>query len=469
MFARLFSFFRGHTAIAIIAGAFVIVAACGGALWIVYATGQQLISSVERDASAGELDLYAQMRHEEGADTMVRAIARHARVEGEHHVYGVLDKNGVILAGNLTQWPALGTSGDVQWAPLPGDSDPDVYVAVRVLPDGMRLLAGRDNHLHLEFGAAVLRAAWLAVAIVAITCLLVPVGVMALTMRRVRELSDTAALIADGKFSARTPTHGGAGPFDRIAEAQNAMLDRIEDLITGLKTVTDSLAHDLRTPLARLRARLEGGILASDLDAKQAALEGGLRETEKTILAFSSLIDIARAEGGLSREAMTPIDLKALVQDVHELFLPLAEERGLSLDLAAEDCQILGHKPLLMQAIGNLAHNAIKHSPEGTHVGLTLHKSAALAQIVVTDQGPGIPENKRADAVKRFQRLGAGDTPEGVGLGLAIVEACARLHRGALLLEDNNPGLKATLTLEVSAPRAVIETAEAPRNLAPAS
>src|SRR5262249_9411752 len=156
-----------------------------------------------------------------------------------------------------------------------------------------------------------------------------------------------------------TPTYGGSGPFDRIAEAQNAMLDRIEDLVTGLKTVTDSLAHDLRTPLARLRARLERGILAADLETKQAALEGGLREREKPTLAFSSLIDIARAEGGLSREAMTTVDLKTLVQDVHELFLPLAEERGLSLDLTTEECQILGHKPLLMQAIGNLAHNAI--------------------------------------------------------------------------------------------------------------
>jgi signal transduction histidine kinase len=292
---------------------------------------------------------------------------------------------------------------------------------------------------------------------------------MALTMRRVRELSDTAALIAAGKFSARTPTSGSAGPFDRIADAQNAMLDRIEDLVTGLKTVTDSLAHDLRTPLARLRTRLERGILAPDLESKQAALEGGLRETEKTILAFSSLIDIARAEGGLSREAMTTVDLKTLVQDVHELFLPLAEERGLSLDLASEDCQILGHKPLLMQAIGNLAHNAIKHAPDATHVGITLHRSAGQAQIVVTDHGPGIPANKRADAVKRFQRLGAGDTPEGVGLGLAIVEACARLHRGTLLLDDNHPGLKATLTLEAATPIAAAESAEAPRNLAPAS
>ena len=459
MFARLLSFWRGHTTVAIIVAAIVVLAACGGALWLVDATGQQLISSVERDAAAGELDLYAEMRREEGASTLVRAIARHARVEGTHHVYAVADIHGALLAGNLTAWPAM---ADTQWAAMPTEAGPTaIHVSVRTLPDGTRLLAGRDNHLHEEFNNAVLRAAWLAVAIVAATSLLAPAAAMALTMRRVRELSTTAALIAAGRFSARTPVHGNTGPFDRIAEAQNAMLDRIEDLVTGLKTVTDSLAHDLRTPLARLRARLEGGIAAPGIEAKQAALEAGLRETEKTIFAFSSLIDIARAEGGLSREAMAPVDLAALLRDVHELFLPLAEEGGLSLDLAAEECQILGHRPLLMQAIGNLAHNAIKHSPPGSRVTLSLTHTANQARIIVGDRGAGIPAEKRADAVKRFQKLGTGDTPEGVGLGLAIVEACARLHRGALSLEDNNPGLRAVLTLEADEPQRSLARAPA--------
>jgi signal transduction histidine kinase len=271
---------------------------------------------------------------------------------------------------------------------------------------------------------------------------------IALSLRSVRELSDTAALIAAGQFSARTPTHGGAGPFEAIARAQNAMLDRIEDLVTGLKTVTDSLAHDLRTPLARLRSILEDGIVEESAQAKQQALESALSQTEKTIFAFSSLIDIARAEGGLSREAMTQVDLSTLMRDVMELFQPLAEERGVTLNLQEPPrTMILGHKPLLMQAVGNLVHNAIKHSPSGEKLDLQLSESGGEVRIVVADRGPGISAEQRADAIKRFQRLGSGDTPEGVGLGLAIVEACARLHRGALALEDNAPGLKAALVL----------------------
>ena len=147
--------------------------------------------------------------------------------------------------------------------------------------------------------------------------------------------------------------------FEAIARSQNAMLDRIEDLVTGLKTVTDSLAHDLRTPLARLRSSLERGISAQSESEKQAALETALGETEQTIFAFSSLIDIARAEGGLSRDAMTKVDLAALMRDVRELFQPLAEEHGVELRLQ-EPCEevILGHKPLLMQAVGNLVYQS---------------------------------------------------------------------------------------------------------------
>lgn len=433
---------------AIVATILVILTACAGALWLVDATGQELITRLERDAATNELDLYSELRREEGDAALVRDIARHARIAGGHHVYAIADKNDALLAGNLSAWPLLPANRD--WFALPTDAGPDaIHAAVRTLPDGTQLLIGRDNEMHRAFADAVMRVAELAIFIVALACLLAPGILIGMAMRSVRELSGTAAKIAAGEFSARTPTHGGVGPFERIAIAQNAMLDRIEDLITGLKTVTDSLAHDLRTPLARLRSTLERGVTAQGAAAKQAALEAGLSETEKTIFAFSSLIDIARAEGGLSRDAMTEVDLAALLHDVHELFLPLAEESGVRLKVDAFDSTILGHKPLLMQAVGNLVHNAIKHSPPGAELEMgLLHEQGGIVRVIVADRGPGIPAEQRANAVKRFQRLGSGDTPEGVGLGLAIVEACAHLHRGSLLLEDNHPGLKAALILQ---------------------
>jgi len=432
--------------LAIVAAVFVIIAACAGALWLVDAAGQDLIARSERDAVTSELDLYSELRREEGGGALVRDIARHARVAGDHHVFALADAGGGLLAGNLTAWPTPPT--DASWFTLQTTPGPEaIHASVRTLPDGTQLLIGRDDSMHRAFTSAVVRVAQFAILIVALACLLAPGLLIATSMRSVRELSATAKAISNGQFGARTPTHGGSGPFERIAVGQNAMLDRIEDLITGLKTVTDSLAHDLRTPLARLRSTLENGVAAQSAAEKEAALEAALGETEKTIFAFSSLIDIARAEGGLSRDAMTRVDLAALLGDVHELFQPLAEERGVRLRLESSESVILGHKPLLMQAVGNLVHNAIKHAPAGSDLDLRLVQEPHGVRVVVADRGPGIPADKRAEAVQRFKRLGAGDTPEGVGLGLAIVEACARLHRGELLLEDNAPGLKAALIL----------------------
>jgi hypothetical protein len=441
---------RGHVLVAAIAIAvLLIISACAGALWLVDASGQSLITRLERDSATTELDLYVELRREEGSAALVRAIARHARIAGEHHIVAVADRSGRLLAGDLSAWPTP-ANANIAWAAIATNEGPSaIHAAVRTLPDGMRLLVGRDNSMHQAFADAVLKVAELAILIVALASLLAPGVLIAISVRNVRELSRTAELIAAGQFGARTPTHGGSGPFETIARSQNAMLDRIEDLVTGLKTVTDSLAHDLRTPLARLRSSLERGISAHSEGEKQAALETALGETEQTIFAFSSLIDIARAEGGLSRDAMTKVDLSALMRDVRELFQPLAEEHGVELRLQEpREEVILGHKPLLMQAVGNLVHNAIKYAPKGTQLSMELTRSGDEVRIVVADSGPGIPADKRAQAVRRFQRLGAeGETPEGVGLGLAIVEACAHLHRGTLSLEDNNPGLKAALVL----------------------
>ncbi len=359
--------------VAIAAAVLIIISACAGALWLVDASGQSLITRLERDSATTELELYVELRREEGSAALVRAIARHARIAGEHHIVAVADPNGHLLAGDLSAWPLL-PSANVAWAAVPTNEGPNaIHAAVRTLPDGMRLLVGRDDSMHHAFSDAVLQVAKLAIIIVALACLLAPGALIAISVRNVRELSRTAELIAAGQFGARTPTHGGSGPFETIARSQNAMLDRIEDLVTGLKTVTDSLAHDLRTPLARLRSALERGIAAEGEAAKQAALDNALGETERTIFAFSSLIDIARAEGGLSRDAMTKVDLAALMRDVRELFQPLAEEYDVELHLEEpREEVILGHKPLLMQAVSNLVHNAIKYSPPGTQLSMEL-------------------------------------------------------------------------------------------------
>jgi signal transduction histidine kinase len=426
----------------------VVLGACAAALWLVDAKGQALISDQEQDALSDEMDLISAVYRDEGRDGLMRALARRAAVQGEHQIYALREAGGVI-AGNLKTWPAK-LGDDEAWASVDDPERGELRVATQTLAPGIVALAGRDDDAQSTFQDTVIYAVWIAIAIVAVTCLFVATAITAFIMTRVRALSATAVRVSAGDFSARAPGADAGGPFGQIAKAQNAMLERIEDLVTGLRTVTDSLAHDLRTPLARTRRRIEQGILSDRPEAKQASLEDALAETDRTIATFTGLIDIARAEGGLSRDSMAEVDLARLVAQVHDLFEPLADERGVRFAFHTADMKISGHKALLMQAVANLVHNAIKFAPDGGKVDLDLRAYGDRAEVIVSDDGPGIAPESRANAVLRFSQLGAGDRSEGVGLGLAIVQACAHLHRGRLTLEDNAPGLRARLTLALS-------------------
>jgi signal transduction histidine kinase len=427
-----------------------VISACLGALWYVDVRGRHLIESQEQQAVDNELDLLVVIRREEGADGLLRELARRALAEEgqRHRIYALRDARGLVIVGNLGDWPADLGIDPATWRPsIQASTGRPIHITTRTLDDGGVLLAGRDDAAIDTFHRDLLDAVWIAVSVVAITCLAIAAAITAFVLQRVRRLSEVAARVADGDFSARARDAGGTGPFGEIALAQNTMLDRIEHLVIGLTTVTDSIAHDLRTPLARTRRLIEAGMLSDDPTARQAAFEDALAETDRTIATFTALIDISRAEGGLSREAMEEMDASALARDAYELFEPLAEERGVTIRLHADGPQIiLGHRPLLMQAVSNLLHNAIKHAPGEGRVEIGVAGDDNAITLTVTDDGPGIAPDARAAAVQRFRR-GAEAAPEGLGLGLAIVDACARLHRGQLILEDNGPGLRARLVL----------------------
>lgn len=431
----------GRWSLAIVVAMMVLVAsACAAALWFVESQGRSLIAAQEQVALNVELDLFEAEFRDEGAAALTRSIERSA--EAGPRYYAVRGANGALLAGNIAAWPD-NVSADAAWTMVTLEGRP-VHVVTRSLVDGATLLVGADDATLTAFRDDIVDAAWIAVALVAITCLTLAALITSYMAGRVRVLSAASARVAAGDFAARAEGAQEQGPFGEIARAQNAMLDRIEALVTGLVTVTDSIAHDLRTPLSRMRRRLEEGLAADPVEAKQAALEQALSETDRTIATFTALIDIARAEGGISRESMEQVDLTQIVRDAHDLFEPLAEENGIAFGLATQPVTIRGHRALLMQAVSNLMHNAIKYGHAAVEVRLT--GGADGAEVVVADDGPGIPSEHRAEAVKRFKQVGA-QSPEGVGLGLAIVDACARLHRGALALEDNGPGLRARLTL----------------------
>jgi signal transduction histidine kinase len=438
--------------LAIVAGmALLVLGACFGALAYVDGEGRRLILDQEQQAVAGELDSFGQIQADEGEGGLVRSVARRAHLAGGHNLYALRDANGRLLAGNLNVWPR-GIGANEAWREI-DDIAPwrGARVATRPLDNGLVVLVGHDDAAYRAFADYVLDAVWVAVAVVALTCLAVAGAVTNYIMLRVRHLSDVAAQVSAGDYSARAQGAGGGGPFGEIAHALNDMLERIGDLVSGLRTVTDSLAHDLRTPLMRARREIEQGLLSDDAAAKHTALENALAETDRTISTFTSLIDIARAEGGLSREAMADVDLSALVADCYDLFEPLAEESGVTFTARSDAAHMKGHKALLMQAVSNLAHNAIKFTPRGGRVEIDARVQESEVEIVVADNGPGIASEQRKDAIKRFKRAADNDeAPEGLGLGLAIVDACARLHRGRLVLDDNRPGLRARLLLSAS-------------------
>ncbi len=271
-----------------------------------------------------------------------------------------------------------------------------------------------------------------------------------LMLSRAKRIADVADRIAAGDLSARAPQDGADDVFDRLAVSVNAMLTRIEELMTGLRTVTDSLAHDLRSPLMRLKGALSRALEpGADEEARLDAVEQAYGETEQALATFTALLDIARAESGVSRESMAPVEITGLLADIAELFSPVLEDEGqvLKPPPAGEPVVIMAHEALLRQALGNLLHNAARHAGRGAEVELGIEATPAAVRLIVADNGPGVPADQRGRVQQRFVRLDDARSTPGSGLGLAIAAACAKLHNGRLILEDNRPGLRAVLEL----------------------
>jgi signal transduction histidine kinase len=275
-------------------------------------------------------------------------------------------------------------------------------------------------------------------------------------------MSETTRKIMDGDLTGRLPIAGTGDELDRLAENLNLMLERIEALMRGLKEVSDNIAHDLKTPLTRLRNRCEEALrLAGDESRYRQALEATIEESEALIRTFNALLMIARAESGQARDGMAELDAAEIARSVGELYEPLADEKGVRLEIAAPlPARVHGNRELISQALANLVDNAIKYGapsqadPNGATAAIVIGAMGEGERIMlsVADGGAGIPPADRGRAVERFVRLEQSRSQPGSGLGLSLASAVARLHGGELKLEDNRPGLKTIISLPRAGP-----------------
>ena len=266
-------------------------------------------------------------------------------------------------------------------------------------------------------------------------------------VRRIDTIGRTSRAIMEGDLSARIPVRGSNDEIDQLVIGLNAMLDRIQQLLDGLRQVTSDIAHDLRTPLGRLRQRLEDAReRARTVGEYEAATEEAITEADSLLEIFSALLRIAQIEAGAQKSAFAPVDLSALVRSIAEAYAPAAEDSRHKLDIEVQDgVTMTGDRQLLAQLFTNLVENALNHTPAGSTVRLALRTAATGFEAEVADNGPGVPEAERDKVLNRFYRLDRSRTTKGSGLGLALVKAIASLHGLSLRLEDRKPGLAVIL------------------------
>ena len=370
-------------------------------------------------------------------------------------IYLLVDASMHPLAGNLTAWPVAVSSTDTAYELLVARAGVTSMARVERfdLPDGSRLLIGRDIETRAPLRGLLTSALLWSLVLLALLGSVGGLVMQRLFRRMIASVSDTAAAIAQGDLRRRVRLSGRRDEFDGLAETINEMLDRIARLMDGVREVSNSIAHDLRTPIARARSRLEDAAAhAATAEDLRAAVGRAISDLDNVAAVFDALLRIAEIEAGTRRSAFADLDLGPLLADLAELYAAPAEEGGKELAFeAADSLPVHGDRDLIGQAVVNLLDNALKFSPPGGIVRLLARHSNGFIEIAVQDEGPGIPLADRPRATERFFRGEAARQTPGSGLGLALVEAVAHLHAGTLVLEDAAPGLRVTLKLPARA------------------
>ncbi len=373
-------------------------------------------------------------------------------------IYLVVDQNMRRMAGNLPAWPPVVTHQNDPFPLLVSRAGLRSLARVERfdLPGDFHLLVGRDTRVRAQLGDLLTDALLWSLVVVGVMASAGAVVVRSLFRRTLYNVSDTAAAIAAGDFTRRVRLSGRGDEFDQLAETINDMLDRIARLMDGVRAVSNAIAHDLRTPITRARARLEDAALhAQSAGELRGAIDRATDDLDGIVAVFQALLRIAEIEAGSRRSEFAAFDLAPLLDDLNDLFAAAAEERGLSLAMTLPPGQrlgLVGDQYMVQQALANLLDNAIKFSPPGGIVTLAADLHPDRVDLSVRDQGPGIPLDDRDRATERFFRGEAARHTPGAGLGLALVQAVAQLHGGTLSLREASPGLCAVLSLPRNSP-----------------
>lgn len=444
---RLARILRSTVARMFVPVAMVQMLAIGSLIGFIWVNGQD---EMMRQEVALVDELHADLRSdydEGGISELEQVIAHRIRIEGlRAPVMILLDKHGRKIQGNIDRWPdAIMTDGALHRLSLTrSGSRIAEHMALRVqrLNSGHRLIAGwsveNDRQLSHTYERALLIALLLSVPL----ALLVALLIARMISRRIHHLAETAHRVGSGALHVRVPMDGSGDSFDQLGKRINEMLDRIESLVIELRLVTDGLAHDLRSPVTRLKSVIERALSETTEPRAIAALESAANEADFLIAMLGTALQITRAEAGIGRESFTPTDLGDYLSDLVELYAPMAEDRGFALVAQAEKGLVVPlHREIVGQSIGNLIDNAMKYASGGNRITVAANRRGGMAAITVCDNGPGIPAERRSEALKRFGRLDPARGITGSGLGLSLAESVARLHAGSLILEDGNPGL----------------------------
>lgn len=389
-----------------------------------------------------------------GRDGLIRTIKQRIS-DGRlrDNSYLLADASFTPVAGNLNNWPKQLKGGDAwanlraQGANLAVGDRPLLRARSETLPDGFHLLVGQDIDDLDRFANRICEALAFTVMFIFVLAVLASVGVTRRTVGRIESINATSRAIMESGLGKRIPLRGTHDEWDQLVQNLNTMLERIEMLMVEVKQVSDNVAHDLRTPLTRMRGRLEKAYIdKKDGDRDQSFIGDTIADLDDVLRMFSSLTRISQIETANQTAAFRAVDLAAIATEVTELFDAAAESKGGRVEvIGRKPLHVTADRDLLFDAIANLVDNAIKHGPEGGVVIVRLDQIDNEAIVSICDNGPGIPAEEFDQVFKRFYRLERSRCTPGNGLGLSLVAAVAHLHNARVTLSDNAPGLRIEL------------------------